>query len=539
MEGIVECGGRQNSFDSLITLAANEVNDSTTGRQSCRDFDKLYDDAKIYDNLKKAILVCDHMDNELIRNELKYLIKQSIHLFRLYHCADTENHQLSPLSPESPTSSMNPQLGIVEGVKSIGPQPHHEHFIAPELSMISLDTEENIDSRQSCLNLSPFRRFGIQLSQMLCSFGPYSRAAESTTIVAAVPSYESPMSPSLQYFISQHREPPPTLPLDKFGFEENCRSTDADCDDNEVRTWTADEVVFKSNNQDNNGIVIAEVSSNDYQQRSTEQRYLKRSQEVAKQRSLISSEPIVKSQISLRLKNASRENKILLLQTATTIGLSLCKAFLIWRNAMLMFKKLQETYLNRSSTDEAASKRRRNKVSERTLLQDPTLAISTKLNSLDSQRCDDASEGNSGYDCDSNNSSNCDSASYIRDEIANRDRSNNNIASDDGQVVYRDLIDDANDALLLANRHSEDVAKSKSSKKSRSKLASARMQGDSSLHSSSKVNSSFDSINQLNLDKGGTQSPWLNCLNSADAKQFKDADGKKIKRNNSRYNPLW
>lgn len=531
MEVIVECGGRQNSFDSLIALAANEVNDSTTGRQSCREVDKLYDDAKIYDNLKKAILVCDHMDNELIRNELKYLIEQSINLFRLYHCVDRENHQLSPLSPESPTSSMNPQLGIVEEVKSIGPQPHHEDFIAPELSMISLDTEENIDSRQSCLNLTPLRRFGIQLSQMLCSLGPYGRAAESTTIIAAVPNYESPMSPSLQYFISQHREPPPTLPLDKFGFEENCRSTDADCDDNEVRTWTADEVVFKSTNHDNNEIVNAEVSSNDCQRRSIEQRHLKRSQEVAQQRS------IVKSQISQRLKNASRENKILLLQTATIIGLSLCRAFLIWRNAMLLFKKLQGTYLNRSSTEEAAPKRRRNKVSERTLLQDPTLAISTKLNSLDSESVfDDASEGNSGYDCDSNNSSNCDSASYIniRDEIANRDRSNNCNASDDGQVVYRDLIDDANDALLLANRHSEDVAKSKSSKKSRSKLASARMQGDSSLNSSSKVNSSFNSINQLNLDKGETQSPWLNCLNSADDKQFKDADGKMIERNNSR-----
>jgi uncharacterized membrane-anchored protein YjiN (DUF445 family) len=106
MEAIIESGGRQNSFDSLITLAANEVNGSKISRQSCRDFDKLYDDEKIYRNLKKAILVCDHMDKGLIRNELRNLIEQSIQLFKVYHCADRD---YSPLSPESPTSSMNPQ----------------------------------------------------------------------------------------------------------------------------------------------------------------------------------------------------------------------------------------------------------------------------------------------------------------------------------------------------------------------------------------------------------------------------------------------
>jgi hypothetical protein len=520
MEAIIESGGRQNSFDSLITLAANEVNGSKISRQSCRDFDKLYDDEKIYRNLKKAILVCDHMDKGLIRNELRNLIEQSIQLFKVYHCADRD---YSPLSPESPTSSMNPQLGIAEEVKTVGPQTHSERFIAPELSMISLDTEDNLDSRQSCLNLSPLRRFGIQLSQIFCSIGPYGRAAEpdTTTIVASVPNYDSPMSPSLQYFISQHREPPPTLPLDKFGFEENCRSTDADCDDNEIRNWTADEVVIKSPNHENNGIVSAEVCRIDYQQRPTEQRHLKRSQEFRKQRSLISSEPILKSQISLRLKNASRENKIRLLETATVIGLSLCKAFLIWRNIMLLFRKFRESYLNRSSTEETDFKKRRQRTSERTSLQDPTLAISTGLNSLDSRRCDDTSDGSSGYDCESNNSSNCDSASYISDEIENCDRSKDGIASDD-----RDLIDDANDALFLANRHSEDVAKSKSSRRSRSNLATARMQGDSNL-----ISSSPDNIKLLNLDKGalsGTQSPWLNCLNSADDKEFEDSDGKMI-----------
>jgi hypothetical protein len=526
MEAIVESGGRQNSFDSLITLAAYEVNGSTISWQSCRDFNKLYDDAKIYHNLKKMILVCDHMDNGLIRNELKYLIEQSIQLFKVYHCADRNNSQSSPPSPESPTSSMNPQLGVAEEVETVGAQAHSDRFIAPELSMISLETEDNLDSRQSCLNLTPLRRFGIQLSQIFCSIGPYGRAAgqETTTTVAAVPSYDSPMSPSLQYFISQHREPPPTLPLDKFGFEENFRSTDADYDDNEVRSWTADEVVIKSPNQDNNGIVSAKVSRIDYQQRPTEQRYVKRSQEVTKQRSLISNQPILKSQMSLRLKNASRENKIRLLETATVIGLSLCKAFLIWRNVMLLFRKFQESYLNRSST-EIAFKERRHRTSERSLLQDPTLANSTGLYSLD-RRSNDTSDGNSDYDCDSNNSSNCDSASYISEEIEHCDRSNNGIASDD-----RELIDDANDALFLTNRHSEDVAKSKSSRRSRSNLASARMQGNSHLNSSSKLPSSFDSIKLLNVEKGafsGTQSPWLNCLNSADDKEFKDSDGKMI-----------
>ena len=518
METVLESCGRRNSLDSLIILAANEVNGSTTSRQSCRDFNKLYDDGIIYDNLKKAILVCDHMDNGSTRNELKYLIEQSIQLFKMYHYADRDSRQLSPLSPESPTSSMNPQLGIAEEVKSIGPQAEQERFIVPEMSMISLDTEENIDTRQSCLNLTPLRRFGVQLSQMLCSLGPYGRAAETTTVVAAVPSYDSPMSPSLQYFISQQREPPPTLPLDKFGFDEICRSTDADCDDNEVRSWTADEIVVKTSNQDLNVIATAEVSRIGYHERPTEQRHLQRSQEVAKQ-------SIVKSHFSLRLKNASRENKILLLETATVIGLSLCKAFLIWRNMMLLFRKSPESSLIRSPTDEIASKRRRHRTSS---LQDPTLAISTGLKSLDSRRCDDANEGNSGYDCDSNNSSNCDSASYISHEITNCERAIIGIASDEDQLGYRYQIDDANDALLLANRHSEDVAKSKSSRRNRSKLASARMHGDSDVNSSFKVPSSLDSINSLNLDKGalsGTQRPWLNCLNSTDDKEFKGSEG--------------
>lgn len=523
-------GNRKNSFDSLIILAANEVNDSSTSRQRCMDFKKLHDDAKIYDNLQKAILVCDSIDNGLMRNELKNLIEQSIELFKMYHHKDGDSRQLSPLSPESPTSSMNPQLGIVDKVVNVAPQINQDCFIAPEMSMISLDTEENLDVRQSCLTMSPLRRFGIQLSQMLCSFGPYGKASDTPTIISPVPNYDAPMSPSLQYFISQHREAPPTLPLERFDFEEICRSTDADCDENEVRNLTTDDVVIKSSNQEDGEIMCAEISIDDNKQRLTEQRQLKRQQEIAKLRSLASSriacEPNVNCQVSFRLRNASRANKVLLLETATVIGLSLCKAFLIWRNAMLQYRKFRDSLLNRFSTEEIASVRRSQSNFESIPLQDPTMAILTEQKRLVGRRYDDASGSNSGYDCDSNNSSNCDSnTSYVSDEIANCERPNDGITSDDDRVGCRDLIDDANDALLLTNRHSEDVAKSKSSRKSRSKLASARMQGGGTSNASLKMSSY--------VDKGGlsgTQSPWLHCLNSTDDKEFMESDGKMSQR---------
>lgn len=385
---------RKNSVDSLMLLAASHVSLDYTYSGRPRKPNFLCDDALIYDRLQKAALACETINNLSMLAELKNLIEESIELFRIYHRLDDTRQQLTPVSAESPTSSMYPQLGIVEKKLVTAPLLETGDYMVPDLSVLSIDTDDNSDMRQSCMNLKPFRRLGNQLALLFCNVGRHEEAQR----VDPIPGSEAPLSPSLQFFISRHRAPPSTLPLHQLVYEENCRSTDADCDHNEVRYWTVDDFIPESLNGGVNSDIEKDKSA---------------PVNIHAADQMISL-PIKSMKARTPIGSLSKAHKVLLLKTATAIGLSLCRAFLIWKKAMLQYLRRHFSVL-RSDEEDYPSFQDRNtrEIHKNETSYSPSsarpLVISIGLLRSRNYPGDDDGDSNLNYDCDSNNGSNCDS----------------------------------------------------------------------------------------------------------------------------------
>ena len=213
-----------NSVESFMRLAASEVTkDAMKGFGGMRP---VLDDVQIFDNLHRAVLVCERMENISIKVELKRLIEDSIELFSLYRHIQESRQQQASISPDSPASSMCPQLGIVQKLPTEATITDNVHDMAPELSVLSVDSDEIFEAKQTCLDLKPLCRIGSLISQLIWKIWGYNGAVDKIVGEVASPAYQEPVSSSLQYYISQHRSAPPTLPLNHFFHEENCRRSE-------------------------------------------------------------------------------------------------------------------------------------------------------------------------------------------------------------------------------------------------------------------------------------------------------------------------
>ena len=538
---------RKNSVDSLILLAASHVSIdfSYSGRSRKPNF--LCDDALIYDRLQKAALACENIDNIYMLAELKTLIEESIELFRVCHRLDDTRQQLSPVSAESPSSSMYPQLGIVEKKVMTAPILDTGDYLVPELSVLSIDTDDNNDLRQSCMNFRPIRRLGNQLALLFCAAGR-QEAAQS---VEPIPGSEAPLSPSLQFFISRHRAPPPTLPLQQLAYQENCRSTDAECDNNEVRYWTVDDSISESLN--------GEESIHAERRQSAVAHY--HNAELQKLPT-----PIKSLRSETRMRSLSKAHKVLLLETATAIGLSLCQAFLIWKKALLQY--LRKHHISSASDEEVSTTFQAHNSRELNLIHKSqvshplsktrSLAISTGLQQFRGHPGDD--EGDSqNYECDSNNGSNCDSnsscdlgicggdcanSSKVSTSSSSTSGSNSGRSSAVGAGNYAQDIDidfgkDTSEFIVIYdNEETSDGRQKKYQDRETRKLRHFARQHsrhkDEGIWGSQVVDASDypepDALfanqytsSEKNSPRGG-QGKWLNCLNTSDVPDWQTSE---------------
>jgi hypothetical protein len=373
-----------NSVESFIKLAASEVKkDAIKGFGRIRP-DSQRDDVQIFNNLQKAVVVCERMENISIKVELKRLIEDSIELFSLYRQIQEFHQPSASISPDSPASSMSPQLGIIQKLPTEATMSENVHDMAPEVSVLSVDSDEIFETKQTCINLKPLCRLGNLISQLIWKIWGYNGAVDKIVGEVTSPAYQEPVSSSLQYYISQHRSPPPTLPLNLFYNEENCRSTDADCDNNEIQNWTIDELLAEG---------FPEKEYDSYMENSVpECKASPLTQSVQEDRN--PSPNMIQARLLL-----PKSSRLRLLATATAIGLSLCRAFLKWKNTTLLFVQFKAQYLIPISTEKFISQSK---------MQPKPLAVTT---SQSSRRVCGIATGIDVYDSDCNSGSNCDSNS--------------------------------------------------------------------------------------------------------------------------------
>lgn len=277
--------------------------------------------------LRRASTVCESMDNVRGKDELKILLAESIILYREYQLGDScDQGRYAAVYPSSPTSSMFPQLGLLEKISIIIPQLDCRHRVM-ELSLLT-PTSNNSEKRRrkvGCLGLKrmsfkPLRRLGGNLSRMLQrirrfgSFGLYSRGRGLT------PNRE-PISPCLSRRHSQHESPSPAILFDGDLNEESCRSSDVVYGSSVPNHSRSDPLNFGSLRIRRNTDDMDSNQKEDMQQNKMKQVQAKSFTETKLQ-----------SQMSL-MRTPSAAKTILLLETATAIGLSLCKAFLVWKHA--------------------------------------------------------------------------------------------------------------------------------------------------------------------------------------------------------------
>lgn len=377
-----------------MRLAASEVT-----KDAMRGFGQIrpvLDDVQIFDNLHRAVLVCERMENVAIKIELKRLIEDSIELFSLYRHIQESRQQQASISPDSPASSMCPQLGIVQKLPTEATVTDNVHDMAPELSVLSVDSDEIFETKQTCLNLKPLCRIGTLISQLIWKIWGQNGAVDKIVGEVVLPTYEEPVSSSLQYYISQHRSPPPTLPLNHFFHEENCRSTDADCDNNEIQNWTLDDLLTE-------GFEEKELDS--YAESSVPECVASSmTQEKTLQNDRSYSPKLVEAKLVLPISSRLR-----LLATATAIGLSLCKAFLKWKNATLLFLRFKAQYFIPVSTGKRISRSKSNSKPLIVITSQNTLRVCEMTSSININD----SDCNNGSNCDSNSSHDYDQKMYI------------------------------------------------------------------------------------------------------------------------------
>lgn len=317
------------SVDSLILLASNKLHEGNYF-DDYQDYNmpqsRNPDNSSLFKNLRKAALVCESMSNTDVKKELKVLIEESINLFREYQLADAFDRKRSAIAiPSSPTSSMLPQLGQTEKFSIVIPQLDRHHRIL-ELSLLTptSDSSEKSNGRHYCLNLKrinfkPLRRLGGKLSRMIQNIRRYGTFKDlRSTIRAMTPTGLGPLSSPL---------PPyrPTSPSVAIDVNDNvCRSTEVDFGSSITSRPRVDQVSFRTSKKLKSTDDIDSYPDDDG--RNKDMQLEKRNQIRTKHPSNSQSYSLPHPLTAVTAK------KLLLLETATAIGLSLCKAFLIWKH---------------------------------------------------------------------------------------------------------------------------------------------------------------------------------------------------------------
>lgn len=317
------------SVDSLVLIASNELEADRFGkdnRESGMSSPQDLDSSALSRNLRQTKILCESMSNLSSKDELKVLINESIILFREYQLANGFNRQRCITDiPSSPTSSMFPQLGIKEKFSIMIPQLDHHHRVL-ELSLLTptSDSSENSKGRHYCLNLrrisfKPLRRLGGKLSRMVQNIRRYGTFRDlRSKIRALTPTGLGPLPSPLPGYVS-------ASPLVAVNInEEVCRSTDVDHDSTVSNCLRPQQGNVQIKNKEKFTDDIDSYPDDDSRNQDIQLEKRNQAQTRLPSNLQLSSFP---NQLT-----AVTSKKLLLLETATAIGLSLCKAFLIWKH---------------------------------------------------------------------------------------------------------------------------------------------------------------------------------------------------------------